>query len=78
MPILFIAHFISMTTNITDNFAIRNIHHLSNSGILSLPFCHVTFIALNYHFHQLNVFGYHLFNLVVHLVSAILVWWLTF
>jgi protein O-mannosyl-transferase len=39
----------------------------------------VTFFtfALNYHCHQFNVFGYHLFNLAVHLCSAILVWWLT-
>ncbi|MFH1778173.1 MAG: hypothetical protein ABH952_11540 [Candidatus Omnitrophota bacterium] len=35
-------------------------------------------IAVNYHFGQLNVVGYHLFNLVVHLVSAIMVWWLVF
>jgi len=33
--------------------------------------------AFNYHFHKLNVFGYHLFNLTVHLCSALLVWWLT-
>ena len=33
-------------------------------------------IAFNYHFHGLNVFGYHLFNLAVHLLSAFLVWWL--
>jgi tetratricopeptide (TPR) repeat protein len=32
--------------------------------------------ALNYHLNQLNVFNYHLFNLIVHLVCAILVWWL--
>ena len=34
-------------------------------------------IVLNYHFNGLNVFGYHLFNLAIHLASAILVWWLT-
>ncbi|MEI7999457.1 MAG: hypothetical protein WCH62_08140, partial [Candidatus Omnitrophota bacterium] len=34
-------------------------------------------LAINYHFHQLDVFGYHLFNIIIHLVSAILVWWLT-
>jgi hypothetical protein len=39
----------------------------------------ITFLtlALNYHFNQLNVFGYHLFNLAVHLGCAVLVWWLT-
>src|SRR5208283_2829206 len=34
-------------------------------------------LALNYHFSALDVCGYHLFNLGVHLVTAILVWWLT-
>ncbi len=33
--------------------------------------------ALNYHFHHLNVFGYHLINITIHLLTAILVWWLT-
>ena len=30
--------------------------------------------AINYHFHQLRVFGYHLINLIIHVSSAILVW----
>ncbi|MBF0571615.1 MAG: tetratricopeptide repeat protein [Candidatus Omnitrophica bacterium] len=34
-------------------------------------------LAFNYHFNGLNVFGYHLFNLAVHIITAILVWWLT-
>lgn len=32
-------------------------------------------IAFNYHLHQLRVFGYHLFNFVIHLCTAILVRW---
>ena len=32
--------------------------------------------ALNYQVHQLNVVGYHIVNLIVHLGSAILLWWL--
>ena len=32
--------------------------------------------ALNYHFHRLDVWGYHLVNLAVHIVNAVLVWWL--
>ena len=34
-------------------------------------------LAFNYHLHQLRVFGYHLFNLAIHLSTTILVWWFT-
>src|ERR1700690_4282779 len=62
----------------SNTFAVTNSQNLLNI----LRFCPCRFItflsiALNYHFHQLHVFGYHLFNLAVHLGSAILVWWLT-
>lgn len=33
--------------------------------------------ALNYHIHELDLWGYHFFNLVIHLINACLVWWLT-
>jgi tetratricopeptide (TPR) repeat protein len=33
--------------------------------------------ALNYHFNQLDVRYYHLVNLIIHLINACLVWWLT-
>ncbi|MCG6535030.1 MAG: hypothetical protein L7F78_10120, partial [Syntrophales bacterium LBB04] len=33
--------------------------------------------ALNYHFHKLHVWGYHFINLTIHLVNALVVWWLT-
>jgi tetratricopeptide (TPR) repeat protein len=32
--------------------------------------------ALNYHFHELNVWGYHLVNLIIHIINALLVFWL--
>lgn len=35
----------------------------------------VTF-ALNYYFNRLDVFGYHLVNVIVHLITSVLVWWL--
>ncbi len=62
---------------IVNNFAIKNIHNLQNIWNW-WPCRFITFFtfALNYHFDHLNVFSYHLFNLAVHLVSAILVWWL--
>lgn len=32
---------------------------------------------LNFHLHGLDVRGYHLVNLIIHLTNALLVWWLT-
>lgn len=32
--------------------------------------------ALNYFLHGLNVFGYHLFNFIIHFSNGVLVWWL--
>src|SRR3989338_1519887 len=31
-------------------------------------------LALNYHLHKLDVFGYHLVNLCIHLMNAVLIW----
>lgn len=62
---------------IVNNFAIRNIKNLADIWNIC-PCRFITFlsIALNYHFHRLDLFGYHLFNLVIHLASACFVWWL--
>ena len=65
-------------TSIVDNFAIRDIHNLQ--AIWNFWPCRfITYftLALNYHLGKLNVSGYHLFNLCVHLITSILVWWLT-
>lgn len=42
----------------------------------SRPLGMLTFAA-NYHVHQLDVRGYHLVNLMIHLINALLVWWLS-
>jgi tetratricopeptide (TPR) repeat protein len=42
----------------------------------SRPIGTLTF-ALNYYFHGLDVWGYHLVNLIIHLTNALLIWWLT-
>jgi len=64
-------------TSIINNFVIRNIDHLWGIWIF-LPRRFITYFsfALNYHFNALDVFGYHLVNLVIHLITALLVWWL--
>ena len=41
----------------------------------SRPIGILTF-ALNYNIHKLDVWGYHLVNLIIHLINAFLVWWL--
>ena len=65
-------------SSIAFNLAIRNIHDLQQIWNF-WPSRFITYfsIALNYHFNGLDVGGYHLFNLLVHLGAAVLVWWLT-
>ena len=61
-----------------DNVALRNIADLK--GIWDFLPCRFIFylsLALNYHFHQFDVYGYHVVNLALHLATAIMVWWLT-
>jgi protein O-mannosyl-transferase len=65
-------------SNIVDN---AKIHKLSDvkawwNFVPTRPIGNLTF-ALNYHFNKLDVRYYHLVNLVIHLINACLVWWLT-
>lgn len=64
-------------SSITDNLAIQNINNFGNIWNF-WPTRFVTYlsVAMNFRFGGLDVFGYHLFNLLVHLISAILLWWL--
>jgi protein O-mannosyl-transferase len=48
------------------------IHLFPNRPIGMLTF------AVNYNIHELDVRGYHLVNLMIHLINALLIWWLTF
>lgn len=62
--------------SIVYNSSIRNIHDLHNIwNFWPTRFIAYLSLAFNYHFHHLDVFGYHLFNLAVHLGLGILVWW---
>ena len=65
------------TPSIINNSAIKNIRDLQHIwNFWPTRFITYLSIALNYHFHQLDVFGYHVFNLMVHLSSAVMVGWL--
>ncbi|MBI5203389.1 MAG: tetratricopeptide repeat protein [Nitrospirae bacterium] len=60
--------------NIIENYNLRDLTNFwPPSG--SRWFGFLTF-ALNYHFGGLNVTGYHIVNLIVHIINALLVYWL--
>ena len=60
---------------ITDNYQIRDISNLLNdfSGTRYIGFLS---FAINYYFGGLNTFGYHLVNVIIHILNAILVYFL--
>jgi tetratricopeptide (TPR) repeat protein len=58
--------------NISDNPVIKNLSNLLNlSGSRYVGFLS---FALNYHFGRLNLFGYHLVNLLIHITNGFLVY----
>jgi protein O-mannosyl-transferase len=63
--------------NIVSNITLRNIVNLDTIW-RSFPTRFITYLtfALNYQIHQHNVVGYHIVNLVVHISTAILLFWL--
>ena len=65
-------------TSIVDNLAIRNLSDVNAWWHFSpnRPVGIFTY-ALNYHFNQLDVRYWHLVNVLIHLINACLVWWLT-
>lgn len=70
-------HFDDFRT-IVNNPSVRNIYNLGDIWNF-WPNRFITFVslALNYRWGGLGVFGYHLFNFLLHLGSAILVWYFT-
>jgi len=63
--------------SIIENLSIRN---LSDIGAI-WNYNHSRFIpylsfAINYHYGELNLWGYHFINIVIHLINAGLIWWL--
>jgi tetratricopeptide (TPR) repeat protein len=70
-------HFDDMT-RIVDNPSIRNLSDVKAWMNIypSRPVGMFT-LAMNYHFNKLDVFYYHLVNLIIHLINACLAGWLT-
>ncbi|MBU0606132.1 MAG: tetratricopeptide repeat protein [Candidatus Omnitrophica bacterium] len=63
--------------NIVNNPDIKNLSNLrAIFNFMPTRFITDLSLAINYHFGRNNVLGYHLFNLLVHLSAAIMVWWL--
>ncbi|HLF18858.1 MAG TPA: tetratricopeptide repeat protein [Candidatus Omnitrophota bacterium] len=64
--------FIVTNTNIRD---ISNIKAIWDSGPSESRFIGLLSFALNFHFHQLDAFGYHVTNLIIHIACSVLVFW---
>jgi tetratricopeptide (TPR) repeat protein len=63
---------------VQENERIRNLHNFYTLDVLRTPRPLVEYtFALNYHFGELQVFGYHLFNLLIHMTTGILVFFLS-
>jgi len=62
---------------IINDYAIRNIQNLfAIWKICPCRFIAFLSLAINYHFNHLDVLGYHILNLLIHLGTACFVWWL--
>jgi protein O-mannosyl-transferase len=64
---------------IVENYDIRdvtNVHAIWHMMGQPSRFVALYTFALNYHVHKLNVLGYHLVNIIIHVMTAWLVWWL--
>ena len=63
--------------SIVDNLAIRDLSHVRAIFDFWPPrFLSNLSFALDYHWHGLDVWGYHAANLAIHLASGLLVFWL--
>ncbi len=71
---LFSPFYFDDENNIIVNYKLRDLSNLwPPSGIRYIGYFS---FALNYHFGQLDVFGYHLVNIAIHIINGLLVWWL--
>jgi protein O-mannosyl-transferase len=58
---------------ITDNPIIKNLSNFENFNYWQHPARQIAYLSfgLNYHFNKLNVFGYHLVNIFIHIITGI-------
>ena len=65
--------------SIVDNPSIRNLGNIKAIWKFS-PIRFITYLsfAINYHFNQLHVFGYHLVNIIIHIITSFLVYLFVF
>ncbi|MEO5360088.1 MAG: tetratricopeptide repeat protein [Nitrospirota bacterium] len=66
-------------TNIIEKSVVRDIGQYKDNFLLVTPSTNRRFVAiltfaLNYRLHGMNVMGYHIFNLIVHVLNALLVY----
>ena len=62
---------------IVENYAIHRFDLKEIFSSSSRPILHVT-LAINYYFGKLNVFGYHLVNLLLHISNGIMLYFILF
>ncbi len=61
-------------SSIVQNYRLRDLSKFwPPSGTRYIGFLS---FAINYYFGRLNVFGYHLVNIIIHIINGLLVWWL--
>ena len=61
-------------SSIFNNLTIRRLPDWNTLWTWNRPIARYTF-ALNYHFTKLEVWGFHLVNLIIHLINSCLVFW---
>ncbi len=67
------------TSSIVDNQVIRDVTDFNSIWKFSQSrFIPYLSLAANYHFGELNVWGYHFVNLLIHITVSLFVYWLSF
>ena len=61
---------------ILGNHIIRNLDNFSHLSVQKTRYVAYLTFAINYALHGVNVVGYHVFNLAIHITNALFVYWL--